>query len=170
MKQDPLIQEIIGLFGKIQKRFETEDDEERKWLVENCKNPVIVDLLKEMTVMELHVLDAIGRFEPVNGITISKQFSIPKGSVSKITRRMLARKLIETEYLPNNKKEILFRITPLGKELFDLHRALHERIEYGVTTFLQKYKPEELSVLVRMLVDAETASWVYPELPKEEGK
>ncbi|WP_286154941.1 hypothetical protein [Bacillus sp. FJAT-27264] len=35
----------------------------------------------------LHVLDAIGQLEAVNGITISKQFGFPKGSVSKITRK-----------------------------------------------------------------------------------
>jgi len=61
----------------------------------------------------LHVLDAIGRLEPVNGIIISKQFGIPKGSVSKVTRKLAAKNLIITESIPNNKKEILFRMTAL---------------------------------------------------------
>ncbi|CAH0119947.1 hypothetical protein PAE9249_02456 [Paenibacillus sp. CECT 9249] len=44
-------------------------------------------LLKDITVTELHIADAIGRLEPVNGITVSKQSGIPKGTV--ITRRLV---------------------------------------------------------------------------------
>ncbi|MEJ8547914.1 MarR family transcriptional regulator [Brevibacillus borstelensis] len=156
----PLIAEVISLFEKIGQRMQEEDDEERHWLLEHCKNPVLEALLKDMTVMELHVLDAIGQLEPVNGITISKQFKIPRGSVSKITRRLIKRGLVRTEFLPKNKKEILFCTTPLGKDLFKLHQALHRQIEKGVTQFLQKYTYDELNVIVRMLKDSLETSWV----------
>ncbi|YAR63546.1 MarR family transcriptional regulator [Bacillus cytotoxicus] len=52
----------------------------------------------------LHVLDAIGKHEPVNGITIASETGIPKGSVSKMTRRLMNKNLIVTETIPNNKK------------------------------------------------------------------
>lgn len=169
MVKEPLVTEIMGLFSKIQQRFESEDDEEKAWLIENAPNTEVAELVQDMTVVELHVLDAIGRLGPVNGITISKQFSIPKGSVSKITRRLLAKQVIVKEFLPHNKKEILFRTTPRGNEVFDLHARLHQQIEVGVTRFLQKYKEEELRLIIRVLGDSLTASWVNPVSPEEDN-
>src|SRR5215469_10751602 len=44
--------------------------------------------------------------------------SHPRGTVSKITRSLVTSNLITQEALPKNKKEKVFRLTPLGKELF----------------------------------------------------
>src|SRR5262245_33676884 len=86
----PLTGEILALLGKVTERLEPEDAEMKVWMAQHFGNPVIIDLLQDMTFMMLRVLDAIGRLEPVNGITISEQFRIPKGTVSKITRRLVA--------------------------------------------------------------------------------
>ncbi len=120
----------------------------------------MVELLQDATITTLRVLDAIGQLEPVNGITISEQFRIPKGTVSKITRRLLAKHLTSTESLPHNKKEILFRLTPLGRELFQVHRAFDEQMERGFIHFLQHYSADELQLLVRVLHDATEASFL----------
>lgn len=99
---------MIEMIPQLQKRFQSEDDEEKEWLIQNCSNPLIIDFLQDSTVMMLHVIDAIGQLEPVNGTTISKQFGIPKGSVSKITRKLVQQQIIRTEYLPVNKKKCCF--------------------------------------------------------------
>jgi DNA-binding MarR family transcriptional regulator len=128
---------------------------------------VIVELLQDTTFMMLRVLDAIGQLEPVNGITISKQFRIPKGTVSKTTRRLMAKKLITEESLPNNKKEILFRLTPLGRELFLAHRAFDQQMERGFIQFLQRYNDDELGFMVRVLQDVVETSFLHPETQAE---
>src|SRR5262245_31278134 len=119
----PTIVEIMSLLGKVSERLEPDNLGMKQWIMQNFDNPKIADLLQDSTFMMLRVLDAIGRLEPVNGITISKQFRIPKGSVSKAARRLIAKKLIKAESLPNNKKEIIYHTTKLGKELFEAHRA-----------------------------------------------
>lgn len=146
-------EEIMSLFSKIGARFEAEDDDEKQWMIDHSSNPRIAEVLEDFTVMMLHVLDAIGQLEPVNGITISKHFDMQKGTISKSTRRLLAKKLIEKESLPNNKKEVLFRLTPLGRELFEVHRALHQQMGKGIIQFLQRYEPDKLEFLVGMLQD-----------------
>ena len=88
----PMIDEMMALFAKLSVRFTEEDDEERQWMLEHTHNPAVIEVMQDMTVIMLHVLDAIGQLGPVNGITISKQFRIAKGSVSKITRRLIAKK------------------------------------------------------------------------------
>jgi DNA-binding MarR family transcriptional regulator len=151
---DTTIAEILVLFEKVSEKLEPDSLGMKQWIVEHFKDPRIADLLQDSTVMMLRVLDAIGRLEPVNGITISRQFHIPKGSVSKATRRLIAKKLIYNESLPNNKKEILYRTTPLGRELFKAHRAFDEQMERSFVQFLSQYKKDELKFLARLLQDA----------------
>lgn len=158
--QEPLIAEIMGLLSKATEQFAPGDNEMKQWMLQNFHNTLIVEILQEATLMMLRVLDAIGRLEPVNGITISRQARIPKGSVSKISRRLIAKKLISAEPLPNNKKEILFRLTPLGRELFLAHQAFDQQMERGFFQFLQKYDADELSFIVRMLKDLTETSFI----------
>ena len=152
--------QVIALMAKATERFDPEDREEWQWLAQQSANPQIVELLRDMSLTTAHVINAIGLLEPVNGITISAQFRIPKGTVSKVTRRLIAQKLAISEYLPNNKKEILFRLTPLGRELFDVHRAFDGQMERGFNRFLQRYRPDELRLLIRVLEDAIEASFL----------
>jgi len=166
--KDILIKKLIEMIPQLQKRFQSEDDEEKDWLLQNCSNPLIIDFLKDSTVMMLHVIDAIGQLEPVNGTTISKHFGIPKGSVSKITRKLVQQQMIRTEYLPDNKKEVLFLTTPLGKEIFVLHQALHHQMNKGINRFLQRYNADELLFLIQAFADTLEASWVHSESVAEE--
>lgn len=158
----PLTAEILRLMAQLSEKFEPGDNEMKHWMIEHFRNPAIVELLQDTTMMMLRVIDAIGQFEPVNGITISKQYRIPKGSVSKITRRLIAKKLVTQESLPNNKKEILFRLTPLGRQLFHAHRAFDQQMERGFIQFLQRYNSDELRFVVRVLEDIAQTSFLNP--------
>jgi DNA-binding MarR family transcriptional regulator len=151
---------ILALLAQVTERFDSDENESWQWFAQHSDNPLIVELVRDSTITTLRVLDAIGRSEPVNSITISEQFRIPKGTVSKITRRLLAKNLIRKESLPNNKKEMLFRLTPLGRELFQAHRAFDEQMERGFMHFLQCYSSDELRVVVRVLDDATKASFL----------
>jgi DNA-binding MarR family transcriptional regulator len=73
---------------------------------------------------------------------------------------LIARKLVSGESLPNNRKEVLFRLTPLGRELFEVHRAFDEQMERGFIQFLRHYTADELRLLVRVLSEAAGASFL----------
>jgi DNA-binding MarR family transcriptional regulator len=163
---EPMITEIMSLLSKVSERFEPENLGMKQWMIQNFNNPRIAEILQDSTILMLRVLDAIGRLEPVNGITISKQFRIPKGSVSKTTRRLIAKKLIKAEARPNNKKEILYHTTPLGKELFQAHRAFDEKMEKGFIQFLERYDADELQFIVRALQDLLNVSFLSGEMDK----
>jgi len=171
-KPDALVQNILALLAEVSEKFEPQDREMRAWMLRNFGNPQIVELLEDMTFMMFQVLTAIGQFEPVNGITISKQTRIPKGSVSKITRRLLGKKLIVSESLPNNNKEVLFRRTLLGRELDEAHRAFDEQMTKGFIRFLKKYDDEKLSFLIQLLHDLQGASFLEADSApiKQPGK
>jgi DNA-binding MarR family transcriptional regulator len=155
-----LIAEILLRLGQVTERLEPNDLETKRWMASNARNPAVAEMLQDSTPMTFQIIDAIGRLEPVNGITISREARIPKGSVSKITRRLIARKLIRKKLLPNNKKEVLFLLTPLGRELFQVHRAFDQQMQRGFTRFLQRYQPEELQFLIGVLHDLTQASFL----------
>jgi len=155
-----IISEIMGLLSKVADKLEPENRETKQWMVQNSRNPKVAEILLDSTLLTLQVLDAIGKLEPVNGITISKQYQIPKGSVSKTTRRLIAQKLITKETLPNNKKEVLFRLTPLGRDLFEVHRDFDQQMERGFVRFLQKYDSDQLHFLALLLQDVIETSFL----------
>ncbi|MDD7793395.1 MarR family transcriptional regulator [Clostridium sp. 'White wine YQ'] len=154
------IDEVKDAFTEVQNRHASEDDEEKKWLIENCKNPILLGYFKDFTVLMIHVLAAIGRHGSINTINISKSINVPKGTVSKITRKLLEFGLIEKESIPNNKKEYIFNITPLGKELYDLHEELHKKMELEINKFLKGYEVEELEFLIGFLKEFANMSWI----------
>ncbi|WP_445486891.1 winged helix DNA-binding protein [Niallia sp. 03133] len=141
------------------RKFQSEDDEEKQWMLQHCDDDA-AEVLKEMTVVMLYVLDAIGNLEPVNGISIANQYDIPKGTVSKITKKLHEKQLIVTKLLPDNKKEIFFSMTSLGQKIYAVHKALHCQIDSGSYQFLQSYNDNELHFLNECLIDTLNASWV----------
>lgn len=157
--KNELAEEIKKNFSELLRKHVSEDDEEKQWIFRNCNNPFLLKQLNGMTVSMLHVLDAIGRLEPVNSILISKDTGIPKGTVSKIIPKLILKEFITKESLPNNKKEFFFHITPLGKELFALHQSLHKRMESEINAFLKGYESQELNFINRILEDFSTLTW-----------
>lgn len=152
--------DVLALLAQITARFESQQSEGWRWIAQHSANPRVVELLQDFTATALRVLAAIGSLGPVNGITIAAQYRIPKGTVSKVTRRLIAKKLISTESLPNNKKEVLFRLTPFGREIFEIHRAFDEQMERGFIGFLRRYDANELRLLARVLREATETSFL----------
>jgi DNA-binding MarR family transcriptional regulator len=150
----------MTLLSKVAEKLGPENRETRDWMAQYSPNPRVARILQESTLLTMRVLVAVGRLEPVNGVTISKEFRIPKGTVSKAARRLIAEKLVKREGLPNNRKEVLFRLTPLGKQLFDVNRAFDEQMERGFTRFLRRYDAKQLAFLTQVLQDTVETSFL----------
>ncbi|MDU4694585.1 MAG: MarR family transcriptional regulator [Paenibacillus sp.] len=163
--KDELIVQIMGMTDKLQRRFQSEGvDEERSWMLQQTDNPAVISFLKRATMMMLHVIDAIVALEPVNGIRIASHLGIPRGSVSKITRKLVQEHVIQMEYLPDNKKKIMFRTTSLGKEVSKVHLALHRHVNMNVHALLNRYTPEQLAFLAQVQSDILNTSLVKEDL------
>ena len=156
----PLVADILQRLSAVAHKFEPGKNEMSEWMLANFPSPQIVEILQEATPVMLRVVDAIGQLEPVNGITIAEHHGIPKGTVSKTTRKLIAQGLITSESLPNNKKEILFRLTPLGSEVFHAHRAFDQQMERGFYAFMTRFNADEIRFLTRVLQDVLDTSFL----------
>ena len=70
-----------------------------------------------------------------------------RGAISKMTKKLLARGLIEKYTLETNKKEIYFRLTAEGQTLFDEHAKRHRLWEKRDMEFLARYPKEKLDTV-----------------------
>ncbi len=100
--------------------------------------------ISDITLTECHVVDCIEKNPFINAIGISQKMSITKGGISKITSKLLKKKLINTYRMEGNKKEIFYSLTPLGKEVFLIHEQLHKKAYDKIAVLLNHYTDSEL--------------------------
>lgn len=131
---------------------ETDDDHDRKWLMERISDDRIRKLLPHMSISGLHVLDVIEAHpDGIKGVDIARMLEITKGTVSKITRKLLEQGLIRKVQRPDNLKEIYFLATPLGAELAGLHRLFHEEQDKKAMGLLSGYDAASLEIVADFL-------------------
>lgn len=107
--------------------------------------------LDEYGYSETHCIDYIGRLELPNVTKIAEHMGMTRGAISKMTKKLLEKGLIEKYTLETNKKEIYFRLTEQGKELFDEHAKRHERWERRDMEFLSRYSKDEVCMVHKFM-------------------
>lgn len=107
--------------------------------------------LDEYSYSETHCIDFIGRLELPNVTKIAEHMRMTRGAISKMTRKLLAKGLIEKYTLQTNKKEIYFRLTEQGKFLFDEHIKRHSLWEKRDMEFLEHYPREKIHVVCEFM-------------------
>lgn len=100
--------------------------------------------LDEYGYSETHCIDFIGRLELPNVTKIAEHMRMTRGAISKMTKKLQAKGLIEKYTVETNKKEIYFRLTEQGRVLFDEHAKRHECWEKRDMEFLSRYPKEKV--------------------------
>lgn len=106
-----------------------------------------------ISLMECHVIDCIERNAMSNTTALAKKLNITKGGISKITNRLIKKDMIEAYRLPDNQKEIYYRLKPLGKKVFALHETSHEDAVEAFKKIFDEYSQAELEFASRFLAD-----------------
>jgi DNA-binding MarR family transcriptional regulator len=112
-----------------------------------------------LNLSDLHMIACIGDHEPINVTTLSEKMNLTKGSITRISGKLLEQGLIRREQLNDNKKEVFFRLTPRGEQLHMIHDKLHKQVEQRFKQMLDKYTPEQLAFAKVLLQDL--LEWEY---------
>lgn len=107
--------------------------------------------LEEYSYSETHCIDYIGKTELPNVTKIADNMQMTRGAISKMTKKLLAKGLIEKYSLESNKKEIYFRLTESGLELYKEHEKRHKLWEQRDSKFLERYSPEEMEIITKFM-------------------
>ncbi len=81
----------------------------------------------DVSPSEVHCVVMIDQLEFPNVTTLAKALRMTPGGVSKLTARLLRMKVIERYQREGNRKEVLFRLTPVGEEIKRQHEEMHRR-------------------------------------------
>lgn len=152
------VQELIRQLEGLAYCFSDQEDHEKQ-TIENTLIPSKYG--KEhsfnISLVECHVIDCIGCNEMFNTTAIAKKLNVTRGGISKITTRLIKKNMIESYQMANNKKEIYYRLKPLGEKVFALHKTLHKDAEKLLEEVIGKYSQAELDFASRFLTDITNA-------------
>ncbi|MDR7246521.1 MULTISPECIES: MarR family transcriptional regulator [Priestia] len=113
----------------------------------------------DLNLSEIHLIACIGDYGPINVTMISEKTNLAKGSITRISKKLLKLDLIKRQQLLDNKKEVYFRLTAKGQKFHKIHEQIHQEIENRFMSFLDKYTPEQLAFSRRLLQDL--LEWDY---------
>ncbi|MCB5954935.1 MarR family transcriptional regulator [Enterococcus sp. CWB-B31] len=81
------------------------------------------------TSSEVHCIEYIERTADPNVTKLAEFFYMTRGAISKMTKKLIKKGVIESYQKLENKKEVYFRLTEKGKEVYRIHEALHQEFE-----------------------------------------
>lgn len=109
-------------------------------LTENSK-------LDEYGYSEIHTIAAIEDLDEPNVTEISKCLNMTRGAISKITKKLQEKKLIESYTREGNKQKIFFKLTDAGMDLYKEHAKGHKLWEERDLKFFGKYSNRQLEII-----------------------
>ena len=107
------------------------------------------DKLKNVTLNEIHVIEAIGPGESKNMSTVAKALDVTTGTLTISVNSLVKKGLVCRVRSEADKRVVLVSLTDLGKEAFDRHALFHENMVDIITKELEE---GEMSVLSDALV------------------
>ena len=72
-----------------------------------------------------------------------------KGAISKLTKKLMKKGLIESRQKPDNRKEIFFYLTEKGQEIFSIHERLHAGFQERDHTVFEQMSQSEIESVLR---------------------
>ncbi len=78
---------------------------------------------------EVHCIEYIGKNPDSNVTKLAETFYMTRSAISKIMKKLMDKGCIESYQKPENKKEIYFRLTEKGLEVYNIHEELHKEFQ-----------------------------------------
>jgi Transcriptional regulators len=104
--------------------------------------------LKEYKSSEVHCIEFIGMHTDVNVTKLAETFYMTLGAISKLTKKLISKGIIESYKKPENKKEIYFKLTEKGKTVYTIHEKLHNEFKERDKEVFEDVKDEELDIMI----------------------
>ncbi|MFD0695133.1 MarR family transcriptional regulator [Paenibacillus sp. GCM10027628] len=147
---------IAPLFGKVQKMmqlYDAHENKEKDIFFAVAKQCGIRNLSDDLTMSETHVIEQIGIHETINVTRLAEKMGMTKGAITKINAKLLDRGWIEKFALSGNRKEVLFRLTPDGQMVYEVHEQYHLYAEKFFQEFINRYTDAEFEFIDRLIGD-----------------
>ena len=100
---------------------------------------------------EVHLLDFINEHSGENTTKLASRNGITKGAVAQITKKLLEKELITAFQMPENRKEVYFELTALGKKAVSGHDRHHRRLNAGLEKYFETLSDKDMRTISTFL-------------------
>jgi DNA-binding MarR family transcriptional regulator len=107
--------------------------------------------LKGYKSSEVHCIEYIGRNEDPNVTKLAESFFMTTGAISKLTAKLINKGVIESYKKPENRKEIYFRLTEKGHDIYKIHEQLHAEFQNRDKAVFQPVTEEQFDSMLRFV-------------------
>ncbi|HEF1903953.1 TPA: MarR family transcriptional regulator [Bacillus cereus] len=104
--------------------------------------------LKGFKSSEVHCIEYIENNADSNVTQLAEAFYVTRGAISRMTKKLIQKGLIESYQKSENKKEIYFRLTEQGKEIYKIHENLHKEFQERDKAVFEKVTEEEFNSII----------------------
>ncbi|MBE6086469.1 MAG: MarR family transcriptional regulator [Clostridium beijerinckii] len=106
------------------------------------------DSLKGYNPSEVHYIECIGRNVESNVTKLAESLYMTRGAISKMTKKLIQRGIIESYQKPDNKKEIYFRLTEQGQKVYEIHEKLHKEFQERDKVVFEQVTDEQFDAML----------------------
>ncbi|MFS0723078.1 MarR family transcriptional regulator [Paenibacillus sp. 1P07SE] len=104
---------------------------------------------------EIHTIDAIGIQAPILMSDLAARLGVTKGAITQLIQRLETKGLVSRTPHPEDARSTLLSLTPLGKEAYTAHEAVHHQFYDRLRTQLSEQEirafEKSLAILNDML-------------------
>lgn len=103
---------------------------------------------KEISINDMHIIDAIGRKEPKNMSTVAKSMAVTVGTLTTAINSLVKKGYVSRVRSSEDKRVVLLSLTEKGEAAYERHAEFHRKM---VQTVMDGLEDRELEVLVGAL-------------------
>lgn len=107
--------------------------------------------LKGYKPSEVHCIEAIKEYQKPNVRYLAHKLFMTRGAISKLTKRLQQKGLIESFKSEDNKKEIYFKLTHEGEKVYRIHAELHEAFQDRDQTVFDSMTEDEFKNMMTFI-------------------
>ncbi len=107
--------------------------------------------LKGQTASEVHCIECIENNDDPNVTRLAECLYMTTGAISKMTRKLIKKGLIESYQRSDNKKEIYFKLTIQGKAIYQIHENLHKEFQERDKVIFEQITEQQFDSMLNFL-------------------
>ncbi|MDF2845344.1 MAG: marR family protein, partial [Herbinix sp.] len=109
------------------------------------------EYLNDYKPSEVHCIEYIGQNVDTNVTKLAGAFYMTRSAMSKITKKLIAKGIIESYQKPDNKKEIYYRLTNQGEVVFKIHEELHKEFQERDKAVFEQVTEEQIDNMLNFM-------------------
>ena len=109
---------------------------------------LITGTFKEISINDMHIIDAIGIGEPKNMSTVAGEMAVTVGTLTTAINNLVKKGYVSRVRSEQDKRVVLLSLTDKGLSAYENHAAFHQKM---VSTVMEGLDGQEMEVLAHAL-------------------